>query len=136
MIRPFTGDNRGIFLEIILQWCKQRDMNPEHWIPYLPEWGALYFRDDQAIAASFLRPCGGRLAMSDSTMTNPYAESLIRNQALNELAHFLFLQAKTAGLSYVLAFSSDTHTLLRMERLGFQASEKVLHFLPLETFGG
>lgn len=103
-------------LEVLL---KSQGMLPWSHIAALPESGIMVYSADTPIAAGFLRKVEDNSAILDSLITNKDIDAVVRDKALDMLVTELLKVAKGLGITNIIAFSSDPHTLMRAKRFGF-----------------
>jgi hypothetical protein len=106
--------------DLVNEWHRQRG---EVFVPGddLPELGVLVRNKDGFVAAGFLRRVErSTVAMIDTYITNPQMPPKIRDQALDEVTSALKHCAVATGLTELIGFSVDVHTLERSKRFGFQ----------------
>lgn len=89
----------------------------------LPGIGFIAEIDSIPIAAIFLRKVEGRVGMVDGLCTNPSASKENRFEACDRLTERILNKAKGIGMKHVLAWSTDTNTLIRSAKHGFMQSQ-------------
>lgn len=105
-------------LSFIQEWLKKREL-PLIPTEDLPKIGFMATLENRPVAAAFLRRCEGNLALFDSLVTDPEAESTVRHAAIETLVKCVFDMARELKITRLIAFSTDSGTLERGQRHGF-----------------
>jgi hypothetical protein len=122
-----TDDNT---IDTVRMWLEFRGLDTV-WADYLPKNGYVVSDEHGPIAIGYIRMMEGNYGCLDSYITDPIAPSQLRDKALDLLTIKLVELAKSLEIKILLAFSQDTFTILRSERLGFKRLPNVLTRLDL-----
>lgn len=107
-------------ISLINEWLVFRKKKPVK-LEELPAIGFIAKKDEDLIAAGFLRKCEG-IGMIDSIVSNPVMSSALRNEALDMIFNRLIHVSELHDIKILMGTSIDDHTILRSERFGFQKS--------------
>lgn len=100
----------------------------------LPKLGIITTVGDDTIAAAFLRRVEGKgTAMLDGLITDPRFSPSDRDEAIQLTIIKLLRLAKHHGITKIIAFSTDKHTLMRSKRFGFVEQSHQLISLVLSS---
>lgn len=87
------------------------------------EIGFVVFNENEPICAAFLRLIEGKYALLDGLISNPNAESQLRNDGINLVVEKIISIAKHLGIKQIIAFSIDKGTLSRALLYGFAIAD-------------
>jgi N-acetylglutamate synthase-like GNAT family acetyltransferase len=112
-VLPFDHNSHAIALYLMLA-------KRAHPIPHeLPATGCVAVKDNQVIAACFLRKVEGGYGMIDGLVSHPDAPSKERHEALDLAIQYCIDQAKANGIKHLVSFCLNDSTTSRAERNGF-----------------
>lgn len=97
----------------------------------LPDIGFIAQDGAFPIAAGFLRIVEGNAGIVDGFISNKLKEGSSRHEALDLLTEKLISCAKEQGLSQLIAYTIDTHTIERAKKHGFQTAQHTLLCMKL-----
>jgi len=120
MMRPWLKSDYGQYS----QWFIARALTPPPQ-DCLPPIGVII----DNVAAGFLVKTDAKVAMIEHVVTNPRAESELREQALNEINDELSFLAKKAGFKYLYGDTNFKEISDRAHRYGFKSIGKFDHFI-------
>lgn len=112
------------YLVLLNMWLKEHKM-PVICLEELPKYGLIVQNDERSLAMGFVR-MGEGVAILDSIITNPNAESQQRNLALDVLFLNLLQYVKTSGIKTVMGSTRIENMKVRAEKFGFKQSDQVL----------
>jgi len=105
-------------------------------IDSLPNFGLLVYEKQILVAAGFVRNVEGGFGFIDSYITNVLAPPSIRDEALSRLTTKLLKVVKHSGVTKLIGFTTDNHTLLRSLRHGFSQQDYNLITIDLTSVHG
>lgn len=82
----------------------------------IPRYGLIAIHDNQKVAVGFLREIEGGGAFLESFMTNPAANSDLRNQALDEIIRELIHRCELKGLKFLMAYTKVPSLVERCQK--------------------
>lgn len=97
----------------------------------VPEIGRVVYQGDMPVAMTFLRRVEGGYAQVDGLCSNPEAASETRDKALDTVINHILRDAKSIGITQIISFTQNEHTLLRAIRHGFAKYPAALVVLDL-----
>lgn len=103
---------------VIVKWLEKRG----HAIPVLhemPQIGFVSLCEGKLISCGFLRTVEGGFALFDGLATDPDTAPELRAKANDLIIDHICNVASEMSIKHILAYSTDTNTILRAERHGF-----------------
>lgn len=119
-------------LSKVNEWLEKRGMAP---VPMkdIPNRGYIVHRDGIYIAAGFLRRCEGDVGIFDSLITNPELSLYTRHLAIELLIEKIITVSKELHIDRLIAFSTDSGTIKRSKKHGFEKKPYTVISLSLDT---
>lgn len=96
------------------RWLIRHDLAPLL-VDSLPRIGFVV----DGVGAGFLRVCEGSYGLIDGYITNPVADKVDRNAALELITDSLIRAAKAMNIQRILAFTTDASVITRAKKHGF-----------------
>lgn len=115
LVRDFNREDWPILLDLVAK----RGLNKEEF-SFVPKIGAIAYCGDMPVAIAFVREVEGKMALWDGLITNIDADAFKRNKALDEILIFIIRRVKDLGINQILSWSVDSHTIERVQKLGFK----------------
>lgn len=123
MVEAFIFEKHG---EVLKNWLQRHNLGIEI-LEDLPELGFISYDVAGYVAAGFIRQIeNSNLVLLDGLIANPESFGKRRYMALDEVVRRIVDQCKEMNIPKILAFSSDTATLKRSKRHGFEAVPQIL----------
>lgn len=120
MVRAYTADD----YKFVVEWMESRALDP---LPkdLIPEIGGIV----DGIAVGFIYKTDSKMAYMEHYISNPFAESHSRKQAMQMVTAYLIKQARDAGFRYLYASSDKTTICTLAKENGFKYIGNQLAFL-------
>lgn len=123
MVEAFIFEKHG---EVLKNWLQRHELGVEL-LEDLPELGFISSDAAGYVAAGFIRQIeNSDMVLLDGLIANPESFGKRRYLALDEVVLRIVQQCKEMQVPKILAFSTDTATLKRSKRHGFEAVPQVL----------